>query len=198
MATALATAGGSRVRARRGLVAVPLMAVLAVAALVMLRDGGNGAATPAARQAVLDYHQAVHPLAVEWGKVEILGMRPAIGDLLSGEGVPAETIAGEARHWQATLASLRERLAAVPVPDGLAEAARLFDASVAEYEKAARTFETAASTEGTARQQGIERGIDQAKAGARLYNEASMKLQTARKLVGLGPTEDFPNQPAAR
>lgn len=194
-ASVAAVARGRAVRMRRGLVALPLAAVVAVSALVVLRTGGHNE-VPAARKAVLAYQQAVHPLAVEWGKVEILGMRPAIGDLLDDGGVPPETIAGEARHWQATLASLRERLAAVPVPEGLEEAARLFDASVTEYVNAARTFEAAASADGQARQDGIDRGIEHAQAGARLYNEASMRLQTARKLVGLGPTDDFPNQPA--
>jgi hypothetical protein len=188
---------GSALRVRRGLVAVPVVAALAIGALVVLRASDD--VPPAARQAIVSYQEAVHPLAVEWGKIEILGMRPAIGDLLAGEGVPAETIAGEARHWQSTLASLRDRVAAVPPPDGLEEASRLFDASLAAYIEAARLFEAAADgPPGDARRATVDRGIERAQEGARLYNEASLRLQAARKLVGLGPTEDFPNQPAAQ
>lgn len=144
------------------------------------------------------YQKELFPLAEEWGRIEIQGMRAAIGDLSDGdaEGVPAVTIAGEARAWQASLIDLRKRIAALTPPEPLVPAERLFDRAIVRYIDAAIEFEKAADGPETQRQVGIERGIEAALDGARLYNEASMVLQRVRKSVGLPETPDFPNRPA--
>lgn len=147
-------------------------------------------------EAVSAYQKELFPLVEEWGRIEVQGMRPAIGDLSSGEGVPAVTIAGEARAWQAGLKDLRKRIAALDPPKPLLPAERLFDRSIVRYIDAAIEFEKAADGPEAGRQAGIERGIEAARDGARLYNEASMVLQRVRKSVGLPETPDFPNRPA--
>lgn len=202
-ATATATARGraatvdtgttNRRRLLAGLAPFLLIGVGVGAARLL---GGDDGASPAARDAVVQYQEAVYPITVEWGKIEILGMRPAIGDLRDEGGVPAETIAGEARHWQATLASLRERLAAVRPPAGLERASASFDESIALYIEAARLFEAAASATGPAQEQGIADGITKVRQGTARFNEAAMVVQDARRRVGLAPTEDFPDKPA--
>lgn len=183
----------NRGRLLAGLAPFVLIAVAVGGARLL---GGDGGTSTADREAVVRYQEAVHPLTVEWGKIEILGMRPAIGDLQEEGGVPAETIAGEARHWQATLASLRGQLAAVNPPPGLDRAAALFDDSIATYIEAARLFEAAAEASGHDRERGIADGIDKVRQGTKRFNEAAVVLQSARKRVGLGPTDDFPKEHA--
>lgn len=191
-----ATMGAVTTNRRRFLAALAPFLLIAVGVGAARLLEGDGAASPAARDAVVRYQEAVHPITVEWGKIEILGMRPAIGDLREEGGVPAETIAGEARHWQATLASLREQLAAVQAPARLERASALFDESIALYIEAARLFEAAASATGSAQEQGIADGITKVRQGTARYNEAAMAIQDARRRVGLATTEDFPDKPA--
>lgn len=174
----------------------PFLLIAVGVGAARLLGGGDGA-SPAARDAVVRYQEAVHPITVEWGKIEILGMRPAIGDLREEGGVPAETIAGEARHWQATLSSLREQLRAVEAPLRLRRAAVLFDESIVLYIDAARIFERAASSTGEEQARGIEDGIAKVRQGTQRFNQAAVQLQDARRQVGLGPTDDFPKEPAS-
>lgn len=125
-------------------------------------------------------------------------MRPAISDLQAGEGVPPETVAGEARAWHAGFESIRAKLDALKTPRRLDEARRLFDESIVRYLASAKAFEAAADGPMHQREAGIKAGIAEAREGARLYNEASLVLQAARKEVGLPPTDDFPNHKAGR
>jgi hypothetical protein len=147
------------------------------------------------------YEKAIKPLVTEWGKIEVQGMRPAIGDLQRGEneegGVPAGMIAGEASAWVDGLKQLRTKMQAVAVPTRLRKAAAKFDQAMVQYIQAAETFQAAAEApEGPPRDDGIKKGIAFAQEGARLYNEASMVLQAARHRAGLPESSDFPNHPA--
>lgn len=187
-------AGAGRAR-RRGLVgAVALVVALAagLAAAVAGRDAGG-----LTRAQVAGYQADLLPIAQEWGRIEIQGMRPAIGDLVSGEGVPPETVAGEARAWSAGLEALDRKLAALEAtaPGPLRDATARFRAAMVEYLAAARTFERAATaTDGDRRLALVDEGIEAAQRGARAYNEASVLLQDARARVGLAPTPDFPRE----
>lgn len=180
---------------RRGLLIVAALLVIAAAVVLVVarRDGGPSKAQ------VLQYQDDILELVQEWGRIEVQGMRPAIADLRTeGEGIPAETIAGEARAWQAGLGRIRSDLRSVDVPDGLEEVAAGFDAAMGPYLEAAATFErAAAAADAATREQLIEDGVEQVRRGARRYNEASMLLQAARRRVGLPPTDDFPDHPAA-
>ncbi|MDQ3758270.1 MAG: hypothetical protein M3394_10525 [Actinomycetota bacterium] len=149
------------------------------------------------REAVLAYEKAILPIVSEWGRIEVQGMRPAISDLRTdGEGVPPDAIVTEAQAWQSALQGIRRRLAEQRPPSSLRPAARLFDQAVVRYLEAAEAFEQAARATGDAREAGIADGIDRVREGSRLYNEASMDLQAARRRAGLEPTPDFPDHPA--
>jgi hypothetical protein len=141
------------------------------------------------------YQEKLFPLAEEWGRIEVQGMRPAIADLSSGEGVPPEAIVTEAEAWTSGLEGIRTKMKALDVPPRLVRASRLFDQSMLRYIEAAGAFRTAAATTGD-RRAAIDRGIEIATDGARIYNEASIVLQAERRRVGLAPTPDFPDKPA--
>lgn len=170
------------------------------AALVSLVVSGNAddSNVPARRAAIEAYQAELLPLVQEWGQIEVQGMRPAIGDLRSGEGVPPETVGGEARAWRAGFESLHAKILALHPPKEMRQAERLFDQAMQRYLDATVEFERAADGPAGERAAGIDRGISAARDGARLYNEASLVLQAARKEVGLPPTDDFPSHPAGR
>ena len=177
---------------RRALLLAGVVLVAAVAFLALTRDDDGPS-----RDEVLRYQDDIVDLARRWGRIEVQGMRPAIADLRTeGEGVPAVTIAGEARAWHSGLSGIREELRDVDVPDGLEAVALGFDDAMGHYLDAARTFESAAEAAPPRREPLIERGVSQVRRGAARYNEASMLLQDARRRVGLPPTDDFPDQPA--
>lgn len=175
-----------------------LLLPLAVAVVAVALATNRSEDDAAAREAVEAYQAQLVPLAQEWGRIEVQGMRPAIGDLETGDGVPPETVAGEARAWRAGLESLRSKILALDPPESLREAERLFDRAIQRYLDAAHAFEQAADGPAAGRKAGIEAGIAEVAEGTRLYNEASLVLQAARKAVGLPPTDDFPNHPAGR
>jgi hypothetical protein len=177
-----------------GLVAIVLVAgAIGVFALL---SGGSDGKPDAGRAEIEAYEAKLLPLVQEWGRIEIQGMRPAISDLVSGEGVPPETVGGEARAWRAGFVDLRKKIAEVPAPPALARAKLLFDRAMVRYIAAAEEFERAADGPVEQRQAGIDKGIAAATDGAALYNDASLQLQAARKRVGLPPSKDFPNHKA--
>ena len=178
-------------------IALGALLVGAVAAVVgafaLTGDDGPSAAE------VTRYEDALRPIVTEWGRIEVQGMRPAIGDLQSGEGVPAETVVGEAAAWRASFEALQARLRGLRPPAELRDAAALFDRSMARYIEAAVAFGTAAAAPaGPEREAGVGRGISLARDGARIYNEASMALQATRRQAGLEPSPDFPDHPAGQ
>lgn len=196
MTVAAAPAPRVGVWRRARLVGAAVVGVVAVAASVAgvvawRADGGDGMAGTA--EAVKAYQAAIEPLVTEWGRVEIQGMRPAIGDLVSGEGVPPETVAGEATAWESAFVSLRERMRAVTVPPSLEATAQTFDAALQRYIDAAGLFGRAASGSPERRRTLVDEGVAAARDGARLYNEASYGLQDVRRRAGLGPTDVFPD-----
>lgn len=183
-----------RVR-RRGVIGLAVLVLLAgVTALAV--SARNDERKAEEREALVAFQDKLVPLAQEWGRIEVQGMRPAIADLQSGEGVPAATIAGEARAWQAGLEGLRTKISELDPPASLTRAMAVFDRAMGRYIDAAAAFEAAADGPAESRQAGIERGVEAALEGARLYNEASLLLQRARQRLGLPPTADFPNHPA--
>jgi hypothetical protein len=179
---------------RRGFLVVAALLVIATAVVVGVARRDNGLS----KAEVLRYQDDILELVQEWGRIEVQGMRPAIADLRTeGEGIPAETIAGEARAWQAGLGRIRSDLREVDAPEGLEAVAARFDSAMDPYLEAAATFEQAASAaDAGERERLIGEGIEQVRRGARRYNEASMLFQAARRRVGLPTTPDFPDHPA--
>src|SRR5581483_4949519 len=188
------TAEGRAHTRRRITVAVAAVALVAAAVTAgLVLNRGDQLRAPTIER----YQKAMLPLVTEWGKIEIQGMRPAISDLSSGEGVPASLIGGEARAWQSGLKDLRTKIRKVAAPKQLAQASALFDQAIVKYLDAAVIFEHAADgPEGDARSKAIDDGIKQASDGAAIYNRASLVIQSARRHAGLGPTPDFPDHPA--
>lgn len=176
-----------------GAVVAGAMAVAAAVAGVVAWRTDRGAGMVDTAEAVTAYQTAIEPLVTEWGRIEIQGMRPAIGDLVSGEGVPPETVAGEAAAWESAFVGLRERMRAVPVLPSLAPTAQMFDQALQRYIDAAVLFGRAASESPEQRRTLVDEGVTAARDGARLYNEASYGLQDVRRRAGLGPTDVFPD-----
>jgi hypothetical protein len=196
----------------------PAIAALGVGVLVAciglvawLTAGGSGAAQKAQRKEIVAYQAKLLPLVQEWGKIEIQGMRPAISDLsrsINGPApdpndendivVPPEAIGGEAQAWQSGLVDLRKKIKDLPTPQSLTRAKLLFDQAIVRYIDAAKLFEKAAGGPVDQRQAGIDKGIDAATDGARIYNDASVLLQQARRRVGLSASPDFPDHPAGQ
>ena len=170
--------------------------LLAGAAAVVAAFAGRSD-SPFSKEDVEQLHAALYGPTQHWGRIEVQGMRPAVADLVSGEGVPAETIGGEARAWQGGLREVGTELAAIRTTDALRPIVDRFRAALEPYLEAARLFEEATVVPvGDGRLVLVDRGIEAAKRGTRLYNEASMKLQAARRTVGLPTSPDFPDHPA--
>jgi hypothetical protein len=149
------------------------------------------------RAAVVRYQQAILPYVQEWGRIEILGMRPAVADLQSGNGVPAAAIATEADAWTAGLGEIRDQLHAIQTPPELRPAASLFDRAIVQYLAAAQLFGEAARATPADRPSLIATGRADVHAGTRLYNQAALVLQSVRHRAGLPKSPDFPDHPAA-
>lgn len=180
-----------RARLVGGAVAALAVVAASVVGVLAVRSDGDGMAATATD--VASYQAAIEPLVTEWGRIEIQGMRPAIADLVAGEGVPPETIGAEASAWQSAFVGLRERMRAVPVPASLEASAHAFDAALQRYIDAAVLFGRAASESTGRRRTLVEEGVAAARDGARLYNEASYGLQEVRRRAGLGMTDVFPD-----
>lgn len=144
------------------------------------------------------FQDKLTPIVQEWGKIEVQGMKPAISDLVSGQGVPPEMVGGEARAWQSGLLDLQHKLQALQTPTLLADCKRGFEQALVKYIEAAKLFEKAADGPAPQRQTTVNKGIDAATAGDRIYNEASMSLQAVRHEVGLPTTPDYPDHPAGQ
>jgi hypothetical protein len=182
----------------RRVVAVLVLGGVAVVAVVTAWATRSGPGEAVSRDEVLAYQEGILGHVRQWGRIEVQGMRPAVADLQSKGGVPAESIAGEARAWQTAFRRIRRDLRAVHAPGELAAVAAAFDRAIADYLRAAATFERAASTAPGAEQDRlVDDGLAVVRRGAARYNEASMLLQAARRAAGLPPTDDFPDQPAA-
>ncbi|MFL6239676.1 MAG: hypothetical protein ACJ735_09345 [Actinomycetes bacterium] len=165
----------------------------AVAISVVVGGCGRHVDHPTAPE-LSSYEQAILPTVRDWGSIEIQGMQPAIDDLRSGQGAPAAAIATEATAWQSALRADRVKLNDVKPPSGLHNAATLFDTSIAKYIDAAVLFGRAARTN-AGRPALIDAGVNAAKEGDRLYDQASAILQSAHHRLGQSPSPDFPNKP---
>jgi hypothetical protein len=165
-----------------------------VAAIVAMLN--RPAASPHADQ-INAFQAAIHEPIQHWGKVEILGMRPAMGDLRRGTGVPPEAIGQEAQAWQAGLAQVGRQLDAATVPGYLSHAMTLFKQALAEYVHVAVSVQQAAATDGAARTGLLDQAAASALRGDCIYDDASVEIQQARHDAGLATTRDFPDHPCA-
>lgn len=190
----------SRLRApRRGALALGVAALLlaylvpAVAEQVRGREPVHVAPATTAAELVA-YEDALAPVVKDWGSIEILGMRPAIADLRAGTdlGRP-ELVAVQARAWRAALALDRRKLVELRAPGALRQTRDLLLDSMDRYLAATASFLAATAAQGVERERFIDAGIRHAKDGAQVYDRASALLQAARREVGLGPSQTFPD-----
>jgi hypothetical protein len=179
--------------------AVVVLVVALTGAGLAARVSDSASTSRGSTAELLAYERALLPVAKDWGSIEVLGMRPAVADLRTGGplGRP-DLVATQARAWLAALQADRDKLRALAAPASVRAAGPLLDRSIALYVDAASSFLAAATGPVTERVARIERGIDQARRGALLYNDASAVLQAARRAHGLPPTPDFPDLGAGR
>jgi hypothetical protein len=184
-------------RSRRGSLrwAVPVVLVGAaavVAGVVALASGGGG--TPGS--SVQAYDAAIAAPVQHWGKIATLGMRAALGDLQSGQGVPRSMIAGEARAWENGLDQVRAQMRAVPVPPSLHTAADHFDQSLLAYLDAARLFEQAADGKGDIATL-VRQGVDVLGSADCVFDDAALDVQEALRSFGLPTDSALPDAPCS-
>ena len=138
------------------------------------------------------FSEGLAPIVQSWGSVEILGMRPAVADLRDAGGVPAGAIVTEAQAWQEAFAQNRRDLAALGIPAGLEDVVRMLEASLDHYIAAAKAFEAAAARVEDGASPDLDAGIDEAAAGAELFDRAAALLQELRRSPGLAPDPSLP------
>jgi hypothetical protein len=176
----------------RGLALVGAIVLLGVAAVAFQQTSAASARTN-----VESYQAGLQPLTQRWGKLEILGMRPAVADLQDGTGVPAPMISAEADAWHGELRSIQTGMQRLDPPPALQPANAMFEQALQKYLDAARTFGQAAAGPPSGRDKLIQSGASMAHEGDVLYNRASMLLQKARTDAGLPTTSDYPDHPAS-
>jgi hypothetical protein len=167
-----------------------------VASIVILAQGGGQAGAAPTRAGVEAYDAAIKAPVQHWGKIATLGMRAALGDLQSGQGVPPAMIAGEARAWQDGLRQVEQQMRDAAVPASLHPAANGFDQAVKAYLRAAQLFEQAAA--GDADTQALVRvGLDVLTHADCGFDDAAIAVQSALRSVGLPPDPDLPDAPCS-
>jgi hypothetical protein len=169
-----------------------------VAALVVVAVLGARSASAPRTDELVAFEAAIHDPIQHWGKIEVLGMRPAMFDLRRGSGVPAAAIAEEARQWQEGMREIGRQLAAAHAPASESQVVPLFTRALAGYVNAAALVERAAGSDaGSARNALLDEAISSAQHGDCVYDDASMAIQHARLQAGLGTTIDFPDHACA-
>ena len=181
-----------RPTARRSLLRIGGLAVaiaLVLAAVVRLLPTD----LPLVASEIDAYSSVLAEVADSWGAIEVLGMRPAVADLRTGEGVPADAIVTQTRAWRSSFDDYRRDLEAMDVPHGLQEAHRLFLTALDRYHDAARLFGDAAQRASHGQSFDVETGIEAAKVGADLFDRAATELQQVRARAGLPAHPAFPS-----
>jgi hypothetical protein len=184
---------------RTGGVRRVVIAGLGLCAVVLVAVAVLGARTAGPRaDEITAFEAAINEPIQHWGKVEVLGMRPAIFDLRRGAGVPATAIAQEAREWQKGLAQIGRQFDSVRAPSSESQALHLFKRALADYVNAAALVERATAAEpGTARNALLDQAIAGAQHGDCVYDDGAVAIQQARQQAGLPTTIDYPDHPCA-
>jgi hypothetical protein len=167
---------------------------LAAGVAVLSRGGSAESATP--RDVVQRYDAAINAPVLHWGKIATLGMRAALGDLQSGQGVPLAMIAGEARSWQSGLQQVQQQMDAAVAPPGLRTAAGKFDQALQGYVHAAQLFEQAAAGRGDV-QSLVRVGISTLSDADCVFDDAAVLVQQALRAAGLAVDPALPESPCA-
>lgn len=173
-------------------IVVACAAGLALAVSLPHGDQGSASTSHAGAAALTAYTEALRAPTSDGGRVVEEEMKPTIGDFGQGQ-VDAAAFATDARGWQQALRQVKDRIDRIAVPPAIAAAGPLFDAAMDDYIAAARLFEQAAAVPQSQRQEAINRGIDQARAADRQYDQAALVVQRALAAAGLQPDPNLPN-----
>lgn len=179
--------GSRRVRPRLALALAVAMAG-SVAALAIRSPGEPSAAPAAITDAIVEFEQALDPLAREGGRVVVQGLRAGIADLYY-ESAEATQVAEMAEGWRDQLATIREQIAALDAPAELDQVMTLFDGAMGAYvDTAAQLIRIARSSGGDVRNRLEEVG----RAGERadgMWEQARTLLLRVRQRFGVeGPS----------
>jgi hypothetical protein len=182
-----------RARGAAAVTAVVLLGLSAagVTAYLGSRHDGNGGRLT--RSELAAYQAGILPPLREGGVVVEQRMKPAVSGLAQAPAAALAQVAADAPSWVGQLAAVRTKVAAVPAPAELAEAAAGFDRALARYAEAARQFGAAADAPAASRAAAAAAAVDVARDADALYDGASAVIQRARRRLGLGPTPDFPD-----
>lgn len=179
-----------RRRTKRALAAVLAgAAIAAVPVIVIALFVGNGP-SPAERRAVVAYNDAIRPLAMEGGRIVILGIRPGIRDLQAGRVSP-EAFRSEAEGWRRGMERVRLGFAAVPAPKSLRRAAALFDQSLREYVGAIDAFVAASLSSSGELARALAEAIPIAERADATFDHAKALLKAELERVGEGDRESL-------
>jgi hypothetical protein len=184
--------------ARRGSLrwAVPVVVAGAAAVVAGVAALSSGSSSGPPGSSVHAYDAAIAAPVQHWGKIATLGMRAALGDLQSGQGVPRSMIAGEARAWQGGLDQVRTQMRAVPVPPSLHSAASRFDQALQAYLDAARLFEQAADGRGDVDTL-VRQGVGVLGSADCAFDDAAVDVQQALRNAGLPADAALPDEPCS-
>jgi len=172
-------------------VVVASAAGLAIAVSLPRGDQGTTNVHPDAA-ALTAYTDALRAPTSDGGRIVEQEMKPTISDFSQGQ-LDAASFAADARGWQLALRQVKDRIDRIVVPPAIAAAGPLFDAAMDAYIAAAKLFEQAAAAPQSQRQAAVGKGIDQARAADRQYDQAALVVQRALAAAGLQPDSNLPD-----
>lgn len=178
-------------RARLLGLALVVVAVASAATWLSFERADDSRRRDERREAVLAWERAITQPAKDGGFVIQNGMKPAVADL--GRDMPGQTMF-QAVGWVAELERVRGVFAQAVPPPSLRDAAADFDAALRMYREAAETLGAAAISAGDTRRTLLDRAVAKAQEADATYDRASAALQRIRRLLGLGPSPNFPDK----
>lgn len=172
------------------LVGLVVAGVVALFVRTVVGTGGGGdtptptTASRADRQALVDYEEALDPLAYEAGRVVVQGLRAGLSDLSLGEAEPARV--GEmARGWRNELVNLRRQMADLEHPEAVAGAVELFDRGMAGYVATADALIEAAALDGAEREAALDRVVELGERADDVWDRGRDTLLERRRAMGI-------------
>lgn len=170
-----------------------------LAALVLLGAAGattvflaGSAQRRSDRRGLVRYEREILPAAKRAGEIVQTEMKPSLRELHTG-AVDGERFVERTQAWERVFLASRAELLAADPPAILGDVERTWARSFDTYIEAIRLFRRAAKAGGAERERLLDEGVTRAEEADTIYDEASRRLQRARRAVGLRPTGNFPD-----
>jgi hypothetical protein len=170
------------------LAGITLLATALAFGGVALTRGSSHVDQRAALQAYLD---ALHPIAVDAGRVVELSIKPGVTELESR--TPKPDLAGRAAGWQRQLAGVDDRLAALDPPIELVDATDRMRAAVAGYKGIAAAVEDAAGLAATQRREAGAEARRQGETSDDIWDEGALLIQQRAAALSLPAVSWLPD-----